>query len=139
MRYLGLDLGSRTIGLALSDKTGFIASSYCVLRHNNQPEACLIDLKAICQREEVEALVLGYPKNMNNTLGPRAKASEAFKVLLEQELKLPVFLVDERLSTVAAEKTLLLGDTSRKKRKKVIDAVAATVILQSYLDLKKEK
>ena len=138
MRYLGLDLGTKTIGLAISDKTGLIASSYEVLRHDNNPNDCLDELKSIVESMKVEALVLGLPKNMNNTLGERAEETIKFKKILEEQLKLPVYLEDERLTTKSAESLLIKGDTSRKKRKKVIDKVAATIILQSFLDKRRK-
>ena len=130
MRYLGLDLGTKTIGLAISDKTGLIASSYKVLHHDNNPNSCLDDLLNIIKKEQIEALVLGLPKNMNNTLGDRAKATLKFKEFLESNINIPVYLEDERLTTKSAEYYLIEGNTSRKKRKKVIDKVAATIILQ---------
>ena len=138
MRYLGLDLGSKTIGLALSDKTGLIATSYGILRHDNDPLSCLKELKEVIAKEKVEGLVLGFPKNMNNTIGPRGEATLDFKKHLEEELSLPVYLEDERLTTKQAEDVLLLGDVSRKKRKKVIDGIAATIILQTYLDKRRK-
>ena len=138
MRYLGLDLGTKTIGLAISDKTGLIASSYEVLRHDNNPNDCLDELKSIVESMKVEALVLGLPKNMNNTLGERAEETIKFKKILEEQLKLPVYLEDERLTTKSAESLLIKGDTSRKKRKKVIDKVAATIILQSFLNQRRK-
>ena len=138
MSYLGLDLGTKTIGLAISDKTGLIASSYEVLRHDNNPNDCLDELKSIVESMKVEALVLGLPKNMNNTLGERAEETIKFKKILEEQLKLPVYLEDERLTTKSAESLLIKGDTSRKKRKKVIDKVAATIILQSFLDRRRK-
>lgn len=138
MRYLGLDLGSKTIGLALSDKTGLIATSYGILRHDNDPLSCLKELKEVIAKEKVEGLVLGFPKNMNNTIGPRGEATLGFKKHLEEELSLPVYLEDERLTTKQAEDVLLLGDVSRKKRKKVIDGIAATIILQNYLDKRRK-
>ena len=138
MRYLGLDLGSKTIGLALSDKTGLIATSYGILRHDNDHLSCLKELKEVIAKEKVEGLVLGFPKNMNNTIGPRGEATLDFKKHLEEELSLPVYLEDERLTTKQAEDVLLLGDVSRKKRKKVIDGIAATIILQNYLDKRRK-
>ena len=138
MRYLGLDLGSKTIGLALSDKTGLIATSYGILRHDNDPLSCLKELKEVIAKEKVEGLVLGFPKNMNNTIGPRGEATLDFKKHLEEELSLPVYLEDERLTTKQAEDVLLLEDVSRKKRKKVIDGIAATIILQNYLDKRRK-
>ena len=137
MRYLGLDLATKTIGLAISDKTGLIATSYKVLHHDNNPESCLDELKSIIKDLEVESLVLGLPKNMNNTLGSRAEATLKFKEFLESNIDIPIYLEDERLTTKSAEALLIKGDTSRKKRKKVIDKVAATIILQSFLDRRK--
>lgn len=137
MRYLGLDLGTRTIGLAVSDKLGVIASSYKVLHHDNNPKACLLELKEIIDSLEVEGLVLGFPKNMNNSLGPRAEETLKFKKRLEDEFKLPVYLEDERLTTVSANNLLIMGNERRSKRKKVVDKVAATIILQTYLDRRK--
>ena len=138
MRYLGLDLGTKTIGLATSDKTGLIASSYKVLHHDNNPKDCLDELKSIIETLDVEALVLGLPKNMNNTLGKRAEATLKFKEFLESNIDIPIYLEDERLTTKSAEAILIKGDTSRKKRKKVIDKVAATIILQSFLDQRRK-
>ena len=138
MRYLGLDLGTKTIGLAISDNTALIATSYKVLHHNNDPESCLDELKSIIESLNVEALVLGLPKNMNNTIGKRAEDTLEFKNILETTFKLPVYLEDERLTTKSAESILLEGDTSRKKRKKVIDKIAATIILQSFLDKRRK-
>ena len=91
MRYLGLDLGTKTIGLAISDKTGLIATSYKVLHHDNKPEDCLEELKTIINDLEVEGLVLGLPKNMNNTLGPRAEATLKYKEFLESNINLPLY------------------------------------------------
>lgn len=138
MRYLGLDLGSKTIGLALSDQTGLIASSYSVLRHQDNPTDCLDELLNIIRKEDVEILVLGYPKNMNNTIGPRAKITLEFKSVLEKASGLEVVLEDERLTTKVAESILIEGNTRRTKRKKVIDSLAATIILQSYLDKRRK-
>ncbi len=137
-RYLGLDLGTKTIGLSLSDKSGMLASSYRVLRHENNPESCLALIQEIITQEQVEALVLGYPKNMNNSIGFRAQATEQFKETLEKTVQLPVFLEDERLSTREAEQTLIAFNMRRKNRKEVIDAVAATIILQQFLDRRRK-
>lgn len=137
MKYLGLDLGTKTIGLATSDKMGLIATSYKVLHHDNNPSSCIEELITIIKENKIEALVLGLPKNMNNTLGPRAEETLKFKELLESNIDLPIYLEDERLTTKSAESLLIMGNTSRKKRKKVIDKVAATIILQSFLDRRK--
>ena len=134
MRYLGLDLGTKTIGLAISDKTALIATSYSVLHHDNNPNSCLDDLINIINKEQIDSLVLGLPKNMNNTLGDRAKETLKFKEFLESNISIPIYLEDERLTTKSAEYYLIEGNTSRKKRKKIIDKVAATIILQSFLD-----
>ncbi len=139
MRYLGLDLGSRTLGMALSDKTGLIASSYKTLRHNEDYDSLIPLLEQIVLDEEVDAIVLGLPKNMNNTLGEKARLSLSFQKRLEDALSIPVYLQDERMTSVIANQILLESDTSRKKRKEHVDQLAATIILQSYLDLKKEK
>ena len=138
MRYLGLDLGTKTIGLAVSDKTGLIASSLKVLHHDNNPLSCLDELLAIIKDQNVEALVLGLPKNMDNTLGARALATLDFKKMLESKVDLPIYLEDERLTTKSAEDVLISANTSRKKRKQVIDKIAATIILQSFLDKRRK-
>lgn len=134
MRYLGLDLGSRTLGVAISDPTGLIASSYTIIRHNEEYDRLAREVKQIVLDKKVDEIVLGLPKNMNNTIGPKGELSFQFKEKLEHEIKIPVHLIDERLTTKQATDLLISNDTSRKKRKKVIDSVAATIILQSYLD-----
>lgn len=136
MRYLGLDLGSRTLGVAKSDPSGFIASSYTVIRHNEEYDRLLEEVVKMVEELQIEAIVLGYPKNMNNTIGPKGELSEEFKKKLEERLDIPVYLQDERLTTKTATDMLIGGNVSRKDRKKVVDAVAATIILQSYLDKK---
>lgn len=134
MKYLGLDLGSRTLGVSQSDATGTIASSYTVIRHNEEYERLILEVKKIVADLKAEAIVLGFPKNMNNTIGPKGELSLNFKEKLEQELDIPIYLQDERLTTKTATDTLIMGNVSRKKRKKVVDSIAATIILQSYLD-----
>lgn len=138
MRYLGLDLGSRTLGVAISDKTGLIASSLEVIRHEEEYDRLLDEVNKLVSELGIEAVVLGFPKNMNNTIGPKGELSLEFKEKLEKILSIPVYLQDERLSTKSALDTLIKGDVSRKNRKKVVDSVAATIILQSYLDRRKE-
>lgn len=138
MKYLGLDLGTRTLGLARSDPLGIIATSYKILRHDEDYDSLLPMLKEEIEKNHIEALVLGFPKNMNNSVGERGEIALAFKEKLEEEFQLPVYMQDERLTTRQAESLLISNDTSRKKRKKVIDSLAATIILQSYLD-RKEK
>lgn len=136
MRYIGLDLGSRTLGIAISDKTGLIASSLTIIRHNEDYNYLIGELDKIIRENRIDEIVLGFPKNMNNTIGPKGELSLRFKEMLENKVKLPVHLIDERLSTKEATNLLISNDTSRKKRKKVIDSMAATIILQSYLDRK---
>lgn len=135
MRYLGLDLGTKTLGLAVSDKTNTIASPYMTLRYNTYEELVL-ELKKIVEEKDIGTFVLGYPKNMNNTLGPAVERTEEFKKVLEQHFSLPIVLIDERLSTVEAESILISTDTKRKKRKQIIDSYAAAIILDTYLKRK---
>lgn len=134
MRYLGLDLGTKTLGLALSDELGMIATSYKILHHNEDYDSLIPLLKKEIEEKNVKELVLGFPKNMNNTIGTRGEIALEFKTKLEEAFNLPVHMEDERLTTVEAENILLSNNTSRKKRKKVIDSMAATIILKSYLD-----
>lgn len=139
MRCLGLDLGTRTLGLAMSDKSNMIASPYKVLRWDGEDYELLFkDLDSIINDNAITDLVLGLPKNMNNTLGFAAERSLKFKSALEKRYKLKVTLIDERLSTVEATNYLLEADVSRKKRKKVVDGIAASIILDTYLKMKGE-
>ena len=127
-----MDLGSKTLGLATSDKLGVIASPYRLIRFNDINNA-LEEVLLIIEQEKIEGLVLGLPKNMNNSLGHAAERSLAFKELLEARTDLSVNLVDERLSTVEAEKMLINNGVSRAKRKQMIDGVSASIILDTYL------
>lgn len=138
MRILGLDYGTKTTGVAVSDPMGWTAQGLEIIRRqeDEQIKATLNRIAEICETYKVEKIVLGLPKNMNNTLGERGEKTLLFKQKLEGRLKLPVETWDERLSTVAAENILLEADMSRKKRKNVIDKLAATIILQNYLDAK---
>ncbi|SUM36484.1 Holliday junction resolvase [Mammaliicoccus fleurettii] len=135
-RIIGLDVGSKTIGVAVSDAMGWTAQGIDTLRINEEKEEFGIDeLIKIIDQYDVDTVIIGLPKNMNNSIGPRGEASIHFKDLLEQERpELKMVMWDERLSTVGAERTLLEADVSRKKRKKVIDKMAAVFILQGYLD-----
>ena len=139
MRYLGLDLGSKTLGIAISDKTGLIATSYKTIRHNEEYNKLIDDIKNIVEEENIESIVLGFPKNMNNTIGPKGELSLKFKEKLEKKISIPVFLEDERLTTKSATDVLISNNVSRKDRKKVVDSIAATIILQSYLDKENKK
>lgn len=132
MRTLGMDLGTKTLGLALSDKLGIIANPYKTLRYNDIDEL-VSEVTTLIDELKVEDLVLGYPKNMNNTLGEAVERTLAFKEKLETSVNKTVNLVDERLSTVEAERALIGADMSRKNRKEVIDSVAASIILDTYL------
>ena len=135
MRYLGLDLGTKTLGLAISDRTGIIASFYDSFRYENEDEL-ISKINSIVGKEKIDVLVLGLPKNMNGSLGFRAEETISFKRRLEEVVKKQVVLQDERLTTRVATDVLVDADMSRKKRKNVIDGVSAVVILQSYLDRK---
>lgn len=135
-RIIGLDVGSKTIGVAVSDAMGWTAQGIDTLRINEDKEEFGIDeLIKIIDQYDIDTVIIGLPKNMNNSIGPRGEASIHFKEVLEQERPdLKMVMWDERLSTVGAERTLLEADVSRKKRKKVIDKMAAVFILQGYLD-----
>ena len=132
MRYLGLDLGTKTLGIAISE-SGVIANSLTTLRHDNDFDYLISELKNIIEEKKINVLVLGLPKNMNNTIGERGEMVLNFKEKLNV-FSLPVVLEDERLTTKVAENILITAEESKKKRKKVIDKMAAVVILQSYLD-----
>lgn len=137
MRVLGLDLGSRTCGIAVSDPMGMIARTVETFRFadDDYPAACQ-RVVALCEELKVDEIVLGLPKHMNGDVGIRGEISLRFKEMLEEQLDLKVTLIDERLTTVAATKLLISADVSRKKRKQVVDQVAAVQILQGYLDSK---
>ena len=135
MRYLGLDLGTKSLGLSLSDKTGLIASFYKNISYTDENKL-IEEIKDIVEKEHVEKLVLGLPKNMDNSLGWRSAETIEFKKKLEEKLDKEIILEDERLTTKIAENMLIDFDLSRKKRRKVIDGVSAVIILQSYLDRK---
>ena len=135
MRYMGLDVGSKTVGVAVSDPFGWTAQGVEIIPIDEELEEFGLDrLGELIAEYNVEALVLGLPKNMNNTIGPRAEASQKYGQLVIDRFDLPVFYQDERLTTVQAERMLIANDVSRKKRKKVIDKLAAVLILQNYLD-----
>lgn len=135
MRTMGLDFGSKTLGVAISDAMGWTAQGLETIKINEEKkEFGLARLEEIIREHEVSKIVLGFPKNMNASVGPRGQASQAFAKVLEERFALPVHLWDERLTTMAAERVLLEADVSRSKRKKVIDKMAAAMILQGYLD-----
>ncbi len=130
---LGIDLGDRTIGLAVSDALGITAQGLTTLeRHGGQRD--LNALRQVCRDREVSRIVVGLPRNMDGSEGPRAAKSRAFAQSLRAALELPVFFWDERLTTAEAERLLIAADVSRAKRAKVIDKLAAQLILQGWLE-----
>ncbi|MEQ8201656.1 MAG: Holliday junction resolvase RuvX [Syntrophomonadaceae bacterium] len=138
MRIMGLDVGEKRIGIALSDQLGWTAQGHSVLvRRNLQQD--LKYLADLCAANEVATIVIGFPRNMNGTIGPKGQEMLEFGSLLQEHLGLPVEYWDERLTTVAAERVLLEANLSRRKRKQVIDKLAAVNILQGYLDRQAHK
>jgi putative Holliday junction resolvase len=134
LRILGLDLGSKTIGVAVSDPLGFTAQGLTTIRRTNK-EKDLEEIKKFRDEYNAKVIVIGLPKNMNGTIGPSGEIAMAFGKLVEEELEVEVKFWDERLTTVAAHKAMLEADLSRSKRKKIVDKVASTYILQGYLDM----
>ncbi|MGM8364666.1 Holliday junction resolvase RuvX [Virgibacillus sp. W0181] len=135
MKIIGLDVGSKTIGVAVSDALGLTAQGLTTIQWDENNRRSADDqMKKIIEEHEVEKVVVGLPKHMNGSVGERGKAAEAYAKHIEKTYRLPVHMWDERLSTIAAERVLLEADMSRKKRKKVIDKMAAVMILQGFLD-----
>ncbi len=134
MRIMGLDLGEKTIGVAVSDPLGWTAQAVEVIRRGENIGGEIRRLRELIEHYGVEMILLGLPKNMNGTLGDQGRKAVEYAGLIREELGLPVEMWDERLSTVSAERILLEADMSRAKRKKNIDKMAAAVILQGYLD-----
>lgn len=135
MRYLGLDLGSKTLGISISDLTNCIASVYTTLYFKDENYDSLLEpLKNIIEKENINVLVLGLPKNMNNSLGTRALITLEFKKKLENAFHIEVIMEDERLTSVISNRVLIDANISRNKRKEKVDGMAAVIILQSYLD-----
>ncbi len=139
MRIMGLDYGSVTVGVAISDALLLTAQGIEIIRREeeNKLRKTLRRIEELIEEYEVDKIVLGYPKNMNNTEGERAIKSKEFAQMLERRTNLPVVLWDERLTTVAAHNAMLEADLSREKRKKSVDMLAAVFILQGYLDNQK--
>ena len=133
MKVLGIDYGTKRIGIAISDPLGIVATGQPTLDADNALEK----IKKLIQEERISKIVLGYPKKMDGTLGPAAQAVEAFKQKLSEIIEIPITLWDERLTTAEATKRLIEADVSRAKRKQLVDKTAATLILQGYLDSKK--
>lgn len=135
MKYLGLDLGSKTLGIAVSDKTKTIASVYeTIFFDENNYDSLYDKIKKIVEKEGIKKIILGLPKNMNNTLGERAEITINFKQNLEKYVSIPIIFEDERLTSVISNNILIESDMSRKKRKKKVDGLSAVIILQGYLD-----
>lgn len=137
MRVMGLDVGSKTVGVAISDELGWTAQGLTTIKINEEDnDYGFTKIGDIIKEHEIGKIVVGLPKNMNGTIGPRGEACQFYAQELERLYGLPVILWDERLTTMAAERVLLEADVSRKKRKKVIDKMAASLILQGFLDSK---
>lgn len=133
MRILGLDVGQKTIGVAISDPLGFTAQGITTIRRGKKEED-ILKLKEICNEYSVESIVVGLPKNMNGSIGFAGEKIMEFAELIKEGINLKVEFWDERLTTVAAHRAMLEADLSRGKRKKIVDKIAATYILQGYLD-----
>ena len=136
MRIMAIDYGDAHTGIAISDPTGFLAG-FTTTIDAYRPEVVVQRITELVGQHGVEDLVLGYPKNMDGTLGPRAEKAEAMAALLKEATGLPVVLWDERRTTIDAHQILMTGGKNAKKRKKVVDAVAASLILEGYLTYKK--
>lgn len=137
MRYLGLDLGSKTLGIAISDSSRTISSVLTTIRFKDEDYDLLLEpLEKIVVENNIQKIILGYPLNMDGTVGPRAEITLLFQKKIEDKLKIKVELEDERLTSVISNQVLIEADLSRKKRKKKVDGLAAQLILQSYLDRK---
>lgn len=144
MRYIGLDLGTRTVGVAYSDLSGTIALADQTYRFNEKEKAKMLEsaleyVKIVVNEKKAEKIVLGLPKNMNGTLGFQSQFVLEFKNLLENELKKEVILYDERLSSVEVGKIMSSANINTRKQKKRVDTLSAVLILQSYLDSRKNK
>ena len=140
MRYLGIDLGSKTIGLAISDTTLTIASTYKTIFFKNEDyNSTIEEIMNIIKEYNITKIILGLPKNMNNTLGERAEITLKYKELLEKNTDIPIIMFDERLTSVISNNILIEADMSRKKRKKKVDSIAAQIILQDYLNKEKNE
>ncbi|XMB72688.1 Holliday junction resolvase RuvX [Mycoplasmatota bacterium WC30] len=140
MRVIGLDLGTKTLGISSSDLSLTIASTYKTINFNSEDyNFAIVELKKVIEELTPELLVLGLPKNMDGSLGFQAQKTLEFKELLEKETNLEVVLIDERLTSKMANSIMIQANLSRKKRKTKVDKLAATLILQSYLDSRKRE
>lgn len=136
-RILGLDVGDKTIGVALSDPLQLTAQGLTTIRRESKVKDFFV-LESYIDEFQVKKIVVGLPKNMNGTIGPQGEKVIKFADMVKNKFKVDIIYIDERLTTVAAERLLIEGDVRREKRKKVIDKIAATYILQTYLDMEKE-
>lgn len=140
MRVLGLDLGSKTLGMAISDYLGIIANPIGTYRFDdNDLDAALVEVERVVKEYAIEEVVLGLPKHMNGDIGIQANYCLDFKKMIEDKLALKVTMIDERLTSKMAERVMIKADISRKKQKKNVDKLAASIILQSYLDFRSNK
>ena len=136
IRIMGLDYGSKTVGVAISDPLGLTAQGIEIIRRTseNKLRRTLARIEELVREYEVSTIVLGFPKNMNNTVGERGEKSLEFKEMLERRIGIPVIMWDERLTTVSANRTLMESGVRREDRKEYVDMIAAVYILQGYLD-----
>ncbi len=141
MRWLGLDFGSKTVGVAVTDPLGYTAQGVETItrKEENKLRQTCQRIEALIEEYEITAIVLGYPKNMDDSIGERAEKTEEFKEMLERRTGLPVFLQDERLTTMTADEILEESGVPKGERKKVIDKVAATIILQDFMNDRNRK
>ena len=139
MRVMGIDLGEKRVGVAVSDELGWTAQGVKTINNTGKIKDLMEEIKQLAQELNVEKVVVGLPKNMNGTTGPQGEKAIDFADKLARHLGLPVATWDERLTTVAAERILVSADISRAKRRKVIDKMAAAIILQDYLNAKSSK
>lgn len=134
MRIMGLDVGDKRIGVAVSDPLGWTAQGIKTIIREENGHNDIEEIKKLINQYEVDKIVIGLPKNMNNTLGPQSQKVLDYGKIIESECKREIVYIDERMTTMSAERVLIEADVSRRKRKNVIDKLAATYILQSYLD-----
>ena len=138
MRYLGLDLGMRTLGIAISDRTGLIASTYKTLRFpEGEYMSTISELQKICEEEKIDKIVLGLPRHMNYDIGEKATIATNFGEYLSKELNIEVIMQDERLTTVAAHKTMNFLDVNKNKKRDIVDTISAVYILETYINKNK--
>lgn len=138
MRIMAIDYGDAHTGIAISDPTGFL-TGFSTTVHSRRPETVIQQIVMLAQEYNVSELVLGYPKNMDGSLGPRAEKAEGFAQILRKTTSLPVILWDERRTTIDAHQILMTNGKNARKRKRTVDAVAASLILEGYLTFKRQQ